>query len=156
LEDYGKSKFKNLQREKIMNAEKTIAVEEAAKDAAAADKPVELTQTVLDIINLGEKLGLKAVRTKSYIAFAAVGPDGQSKNILSINRLRSKQIHRIVRFVQVENRESFPEEIRNLISTDKVEGDQYYVCTAENMEDLEKVLIACFTDWFEDFDATRK
>jgi ATP-dependent helicase/DNAse subunit B len=28
LEDYGKSKFKNLQREKIMNAEKTIAVEE--------------------------------------------------------------------------------------------------------------------------------
>lgn len=156
LDEYGKSKFKNLQREKIMNTEKSLAAEETAQREAASEKTVELTQTVIDIINLCERLGLKAVRTKSYVALAAVGLDGQNKNILSINRLRSKQIHRIVRFIQVDNRDIFPEEIRNFISTDKVEGDQYYVCTAENIEDLEKVLTACFKLWFEDFDGTTK
>lgn len=142
----------------MKHEEGTRAEVAQAKAEAAAQESIDggpaITETVSQILGLCESLGLKPVRRKGYIALTVKGEDGKKEtNVLSIGRIRAKEFSRVVKFVQFsDQREKFPESIRDFISKDKVEN-KYYVCEAQNLQDLRKVLVTCFEAWFSDFEA---
>lgn len=147
IKQHGPSSFEKLQKDQVINTEKKIQSERDEE----GNKDTEVSEIVSSILQLCARLGLQAIRTNGYIALVATSSDGKRPvNVLSISRVQAKEFFRVVRFWLPKTREDFPESIRHFISKDRVNRDQFYVCTAGNLKDLETVLVACFNHWFED------
>lgn len=125
-----------VQKKQVLLASEALAQSENQKSHRSyysADQS-DVSNISNQVIELCKELGLKEQFKKYYLVIK----DKKQRSMLHISRLQSDQLKGLVRFVRIDERENFSDEITKFISFEKCCGQFYF--TGDRLEDLKFVL----------------